>query len=227
MYSTTPHEDFRPNSFRPGNWRLQMAEELAAGPLPPYVAPLADDIVRAASASLAGNSADEAISTALAIADGQPLAAAEIEGRVISGQTDAEIADAMNLPAETVAAYVALCFDIRHLINCREMLQSIAAGGIATSRATQPDKIRWAGFCRGEWLVGKVAKYFRLGFDGRRITATAGLDAETIKDFRVVRKWLKAIGPIKDPIAVLYRMMCYRKREVEECRRVAGAIFGG
>jgi hypothetical protein len=223
MNSTAPHADFRSDaSFRPRDWRFQLSELLAAGPLPPHLAHFADATVRAAAAASTGNTADNAITAAQAIANGSPLDAAEVEGRVISGQTDAEIGVAIKLPTETVAAYVALFFDVRHLLDCRSRLRSIAAGGIDTFTPTRQDTIRWAGFRFGGMRVGLVADYYRLGFDdGRRITGTAGLEAAECKDFRWVRNWLSAVGPIKNPAAVLYRSLAYRKKDLHERRRAA------
>jgi len=227
MTSTTPPEGLRPDSFQPGNWRLQLAEDLAEGPLPPYLAPLADDTVHAAAAALVDNSADGPVSAAVALANGSSLDGAEIEGRVIAGQTDAEIAAAIKFPAETVAAYVALCFDIRYLLSNRSLLRSIAAGGIATLAPTQADMIRWAGFCRGEQFVGRVAEYFRLGLgDGRRITPNSARDPEACKEFRVVRRWLSTIRPISDPAAIVCRIMACRKKEFHELRRAGEGKWG-
>jgi hypothetical protein len=222
MYSTAPHEDFRPESpFRPRNWRFQLSELLAAGQLPPYLARYADATVHAAAAARSGKPADDAVIGALALANGPSLQVAELEGRVIARQTDSEIADAMKLPVKTIGAFVALYFD-RHLLDCPSRLRSIAAGGIHTFTPTKEDTIRWAGFVQGEWLVGKVAEFYRRGFDdGRRITGTAGLDAETCKDFRSVRNWLTAIGPIKNQAALIYRMLAYRKKDLYERRRAA------
>src|SRR5262245_54563064 len=164
-------DDYRPgSSFRPLDWRYRLGRQLADGPLPPHLEPFVDDITRAVAATLVGDQIDPAVAAALVLANGPSLDTAEIEGRVIGGQTDAEIADAMKLAVEAVAAYVAVFFDVRHLLKHRGALRAIAVGKIDCQVPTPQEAIRWAGFVFNGPLVGLVADYFRHGFaDGRRI----------------------------------------------------------
>lgn len=223
MYSTTRQLDFRPESpSRPANWRLQLAELLAAGRMPPYLAPFVDAAVRAAAASLTGKKAHQAVGAALAIASDAPLHAAEIQGRVIAGQSNAEIADAMQCHPITLAKYLGLFFDVRPLLNDRGRIRSIAAGGIDILTPTPENMIRWAGYCYDGATVGLVAEYFRCGFDdGRRIVGTPELDAKRCQEFRWVRLWLSLIDPVKDPGAVVGRGNAYRKKASHKRRRTA------
>jgi len=159
--------------------------------MPPYLAQFIDSAVRTAAASLTGKKAHQAVGAALAIASDAPLHAAEIQGRVIAGQSNAEIADAMQCHPVTLAKYIALHFDIQPLLNHRSRLRSIAAGGIDTLTPTPEDMIRWAGYCYDGATVGLVAEYFRYGFDdGRQFVVTPDFDAERCQEFRWVRKWL-------------------------------------
>jgi hypothetical protein len=138
---------------------------------------------------------------------------------VIGGQTDAEIAAAINLPAETVAAYVALFFDIRGVLNRRGSLRSIAVGGIDSRTPIPEEAIRWAGFKFGGPMAGKVAEYFRRGFgDGRRITGSPGLDVGACKEFRFIRTWLSAIDPDKDAAVVIFRWLASQKKDLHKRR---------
>src|SRR5204862_3100927 len=93
-------EDYRPPSpFRAPDWRSCLAARLMAGPLPPHLDRQVDALVRAAAAALAGEPADPALLAALDLWAGPPLAAAEVEGRAVGGQSDAQIAAATGLAA--------------------------------------------------------------------------------------------------------------------------------
>jgi hypothetical protein len=221
--STAPFVDFRPESpFRPLDWRYRLARDLAAGTLEPYLTRFADNTVRAAASALNGEQHDAAATGALALMNGPPLDVAELEARVIGGQTDAEIGAAMNLPAATVTASIDIFFDVRGLLTCRSRLRAIAAGGIDSRAPTPEEAIRWAGFrFDGPW-AGKVAEYFRRGFgDGRRITGTPGLDADACKQFRSIRNWLSSLDPDKDPAVVIFRWLAFQKKDLHERRRQA------
>jgi hypothetical protein len=222
MPNTWP-DDCRDDSlFRPLNWRVRLGQVLAARPVPPPLQHFVDDTVRAVAAALTGDPTDQAVVAALALADSPSMDATEIEGRVFGGQTDAEVADAMKLPAETVAAYVAVFFDIRHWLIYRGMLRLILAGLIYGRRPTPEESVRWAGFAFGGPLAGMVADYFRHGFgDGRKITGTPGLDSETCKDMRSVRKWLRGLGPSRDQAVIRMRGVPTRKKDRHERRRAA------
>jgi hypothetical protein len=166
-----------------------LGQQLAAGPLPRHLQQFADDTVRAIAAALTGDPTDQAIVAALALADGSRLDIAEIEGRLIGGQTEAEIADALRLPVETVTAYIAVFFDLWQLLKYRGALRAIAIGQIGPQTPTPVQAILWAGFHFDGPLAGLVADYFRRGFgDGRRITGIPDLDAETCATMRSVRK---------------------------------------
>jgi hypothetical protein len=210
-------EDYRPDSpFRPLNLRVRLGQQLAAGPLPPHLEQFVDDTVRAVAAALAGDLTDQAVVAALALAGSPSLDATEIEGRVIGGQTDSEIADAMKLPAETVAAYVAVFFDIRHWLIDRGTLRLILTGLMYGRTPSPEESVRWAGFLFGGPLAGMVAEYYRHGFgDGRRITGAPGLDSESRKDMRSVRKWLRGLGPSRDP-AVCRMRFAARKKDLHD-----------
>jgi len=211
-------DDYRPDSpFRLLNWRVRLGQQLAAGPLPPHLEQFVDDTVRAVAAALTGDPTDQAVVAALELADSPSLDAAEVEGRVIGGQTNLEIADAMKLPAETVAVYTAVFFDIRHLLKYRCALRLIAAGQMDGRAPTPEESIRWAGFLFGGSLAGIVADYYRHGFDdGRRITGTPGLDSEGRKDMRAVRKWLRGLGPSRDPVICPMRWVAARKTDLHD-----------
>jgi len=162
--------------------------------MPPDLAPLVDPDVRAVAAIFSGNGTDQAVGAALAIASDAPWDAVEIQGRVIAGQTNAEIADVMHCHPVTLAKYIALHFDIQPLLNHRSRLRSIAAGGIDTLTPTPEDMIRWAGYCYDGATVGLVAEYFRYGFDdGRQFVVTPDFDAERCQEFRWVRNWLSLV----------------------------------
>lgn len=222
MLTTWPDDCLHDSLFRPLNWRLLLGQQLAAGTLPPHLEQFVDDTVRAVAAALTGEPTDQAVVTALALADSPSLDAAEVEGRVFGGQTDAEVADAMKLPAQTVAAYVAVFFDIRRWLIDRGTLRVILSGLMYGRTPTPEESVRWAGFVSGGPLAGMVADYFRHGFgDGRRITGAPGLDPETRKDMRSVRKWLRGLGPSRDPAISRMRGVTTRKKNRHARRRAA------
>lgn len=217
---TTRCDDFRPGSpFRPLNWRYMLAKQLANGPLPPHLERFVDDTVRAVAAALVSDQADPAVVTAVALADGPPLDIAELEGRVIGGQSDAEIADAMGLSEDVVAAYIAVFFDIWHLVKYPGAFRAIAIGHIDHRPPTPEEAVRRAGFQFDGQMAGLVAAYFRLGFgDGRRITRKPGFDSEACKTTRSIRNWLCCLGPPKDPIVTMQRWAAVRNRELRNSR---------
>lgn len=222
MSSTLPQVDFPAETpLLPVEWRLRINERLAGGLPSPYAQPFVDQIVGMVVAHATRRHGDQAVAAAVAIANDRPLDAAEIEGRVLAGESDAEVGQAINLPPETVAAYVAVFFDVRHLLDSRDRLWSIAAGEMRTRPPVPKEAIRFAGFKFDGPTVGLVADYFRRGLDdGRRITGTPGLSSNDCRDLRAVRSWLGKIGPMTDQ-AVLYRGIAHRKKTEHEGRRSA------
>jgi hypothetical protein len=222
--TTTWPDDFRPESpFRPLDWRFRLGRQLANGPLPPHLEPYVDNVIRAVAAFLVGDRVDPAVAAALVLANGPSLDTAEIEGRGIGGQTDAEIADAINLTVEAVSAYLSTFFDVRHLLKHRGALRAIAVGQIDRQAPTPEEAVRWAGFVFDGSLVGVVADYFRRGFaDGRRITGTPGMDAEACRTIPSVRRWLGTLGPLRAPDVCLMRWAAVMKKDLHE-RSLAAA----
>lgn len=218
-------DDFRPDSpYRPLNWRFRLGRQLAAGPLPAHLEQFLDHTVREVAASLAGEPADPAVIAALELAGSPSLDAAEVEGRVIGGQKDSEIADAMTLAEESVSAYVAIFFDIVHLLRYRGVLRTVAIGQIERRPPTPEEAICWGGFLFGGPVAGLVADYFRRGFaDGRRITGTPGLEAEACKAMRAVRKWLGFLGPPRDLAICRMRWVAAMKKDLHQRRQAAAA----
>jgi len=201
-----------------------LGRQVSAGPPPPYLEHFVDDIVREVAAALVGEPADPAVIAALALADNPSLDVAEVQGRVIGGQDDAEVAAATKLAAETESAYLGVLFDIMHLLMHPGALPAIAVGQIDRQAPTPAEAVRWAGFVFGGPTAGLVADYFRGGFgDGRRITGTPGLESEACKDMRAVRKWLGVLGPPTDLAICRMRWLGVMKKELHERRQAAAA----
>src|SRR5207248_10135692 len=97
-----------------------------------------------------------------------------LEGRLLAGRGDAEVAAACGLTAAAVAAYHALFFDVRDGLGAPLWVVTHAVGPKhfdGLSEAVVDVILRRAGFLHGAGMVDLLVRYFR---DGCRVPARRG-----------------------------------------------------
>ena len=103
------------------------------------------------------------ISEARAIFDADNLCRWELEGYLLSGQSDKEVASRLALSPRTVATYVSLFFDLRAFVDEPEWLASKMFGS-AFTLSFRDDQLQqfwaWIGICGGPVMLKKFVSEF-------------------------------------------------------------------
>ena len=93
-----------------------------------------------------------------------PLQRAELEARLLAGQTDEAIAASCGLAAAAVAAYHALFFDVRDALDAAGYIYDVILGSEVDARLTEDDQevlLRLLGYAHGPAMVDAALRYFR------------------------------------------------------------------
>jgi hypothetical protein len=94
----------------------------------------------------------------------QPLRRAEVEARPLAGQTDEAIAACCGLPADAVAAYHALFFDVRDNLEANLFIFSLVLDPEVDIRLTGDDQevlLKLLGYSHGPPMIDVALRYFR------------------------------------------------------------------
>lgn len=151
------------NPSKPLSWRWQAAKWIRKHPTVEYS--IEDRLVLAAIDYLSSNDRSRfpLIHTARTIFAAEGLARAEIETRILSGQSDAEIAERCRVPAELVTAYEHLFFAARSR-RTSDWVRSNTVGD-ACYRGFRnhelPQLWAWLALSGGPVIVDQVISVFR------------------------------------------------------------------
>ncbi len=93
-----------------------------------------------------------------------PLQRAELEARLLAGQTDEAIAASCGLAATAVAAYHALFFDVRDALDADGFVYGVIMGPEVDARVTEDDEevlLKLLGYAHGPAMIDAALRYFR------------------------------------------------------------------
>ncbi len=169
--------DCAPNSpFRPPSWRYHRTRHLieeGRAPEPGFD----DGLTRLAWPYFAGSPANDgagperlaqshpAVDEAFAFYTGaEPIRRAELEARILAGQTDDEIAAKLGLSAAGVAAYEALFYDVRRSLTADTYIVNCVIGPKVHYGITPEDHellLKVYGYALGPIFLDVLLDYFR------------------------------------------------------------------
>jgi hypothetical protein len=169
---------------------------------------------------------DPAVSGARLLRGGPPRRRWEVEGRLLAGQADAEIAGHIGVEPDVVLAYEQLFFEVREWLGCTDWIvfHAIGLGPRERSLSGELETIwkSWAYFC-GPLVLDALIESSP-DEAGRRPTATADPRQKDLCDLAIAESMLPATA--ENAMGLLRLEALIREIDLVEAGRSAALVTG-